>query len=642
MALDDFERVLKEQGVELRRAGPNRQWGVQRNDLLRIILQLRLSQQASILSEQDESLDNGGSTQQPSLDMPPLLSHLDDEEYRKALQAAVAELEAVCVEIGIKHTFFTLEDGSLHHKVCDWILQVGGPYAELATIDQHPDDSNESELHCGSWVFYLTRIREEWHGKIYWLTLTRVPCDLFREIWHSPYDWPENWRGFITFDLDHLSLCYRNRIAEEIRAIVEAWALKGVALYGLHVDRGSFRRELVPYALSVLAASFREHKEALKSAIDNSYAEGNALDNGGREAEPPEPSEEASFPVNGQFAPQAGHSGGSSAVSAFSSFNRLKLTANLEQAPPLAVQDTKINSETDIVIVCPDYGQTSPTRTPFTFAHGPRRIRSYLASKGFKAAVVEFNMHRRQEFIDRIKESQPAIIGFSILYDTLEQDIENIWQAKQAHPDAIIVMGGVEATNNAQEYIRKLPIDVLVLGEGEIPLLEMCRLIPKDKRITRKDIARVFAHIPGLLIKTPSGNIVGTGPARILTQEEYLEVFRAYEIDLNEYRPYWDWLEELSSRRGRALMYATKVVRLVTSNYCPFGCSFCAGTCFLRNASGIEDVPLRCVPAIDIVEKIEEIIAQEPEIAVYLDDETFLIDRERAREFCRLIIEMGI
>ncbi|MCK5346499.1 MAG: cobalamin-dependent protein, partial [Candidatus Heimdallarchaeota archaeon] len=273
--------------------------------------------------------------------------------------------------------------------------------------------------------------------------------------------------------------------------------------------------------------------------------------------------------------------------------------------------------DTSVLLICPDSGENIPDSKPHNIALGPRRIASYLNHKGIKTAVVDFCIHDRKSYRNFIEQNQPPIIAFSILYPTLEQDLHNIWQARQLCPDSLIVIGGIEATNNSDEYIRKLPIDVLVLGEGEMPLLKMGKIVESNKTIANEkdELLRLLQRIPGLKIKFEDNHITKTGPAKILTSEQYNEVFNANQFYLTEYEAYWNQSNMAGLNDEDYGVMERRVVRIPTANCCSFNCSFCAGPKFLRNASEEKIVPLRKICPEMMVEKVKQVLSIDSTLA---------------------------
>lgn len=303
-----------------------------------------------------------------------------------------------------------------------------------------------------------------------------------------------------------------------------------------------------------------------------------------------------------------------------------------------------IDENTKVVLMNPDHGEAQSMKFTISPYHGTRRLEHFLEkSRGINTAVVDFNINDKDEFLALLEAHQPPVIGCAFFYETLERDLQNIWEIRQASPNSLIVVGGMEATSRADEYIKKLPIDALLLGEGEYPLAELLKRIEEGGGIADKDaFIEKCADMPGWLFKKTDGSIVRTAPAKVMTAQQYDEVFRYFDFGPQYYHTYWQFtIDNYSQELLEILDVNPRMVRMITANYCPHGCTFCVSTNFLKTASG-KTAPLRRASAEEMADKAGRYLAQQPDAYIYIDDEDALIDRERMRRFCELIIERGI
>jgi radical SAM superfamily enzyme YgiQ (UPF0313 family) len=65
------------------------------------------------------------------------------------------------------------------------------------------------------------------------------------------------------------------------------------------------------------------------------------------------------------------------------------------------------------------------------------------------------------------------LIGVSTTGMTLRYDLALAHLAKRLQPEALLVAGGMEATFDPETLFRLSPFDLVVLGEGELPLLDL-------------------------------------------------------------------------------------------------------------------------------------------------------------------------
>ena len=123
--------------------------------------------------------------------------------------------------------------------------------------------------------------------------------------------------------------------------------------------------------------------------------------------------------------------------------------------------------------------------------YGVIRLTDYLNKNGHNAdyfdSIVQL-LTKEDNFEKKLREKKWDIIGFSLLNTTLISDIENIYLAKKVCPDAILVAGGFEAQFNYQTILDKTPCKIVVLAEGEKPLLMLANEVP-------------VGNIPGIIFR---------------------------------------------------------------------------------------------------------------------------------------------
>jgi len=308
-------------------------------------------------------------------------------------------------------------------------------------------------------------------------------------------------------------------------------------------------------------------------------------------------------------------------------------------------QPLSISSNTALLLINPDSGgQSNIAKFVVSPYHGTWRLKHFLQNRhGFTTEVADLAIHDRAELLRLVSLHQPPVIGCAFFYDTLARDLENIWSIRQASPSSFLVVGGIEATARSNEYIEKLPIDGLCLGEGEYPLLSLLRQIPRGNVKPSKDeIISSCTNVPGWLFKTSTADIVTTGPAQVMEPDQYHEVFQSYSLHSGMYKPYWSFIKKYPSYVLNVLDIHPKVIRLITSNYCPHGCKFCIGTLFLKLASGQKKVPVIMASAEAIIDRVDQILNHDPDVFIFFDDDNFLVNRQRVRRVCKFILEKGI
>jgi radical SAM superfamily enzyme YgiQ (UPF0313 family) len=218
------------------------------------------------------------------------------------------------------------------------------------------------------------------------------------------------------------------------------------------------------------------------------------------------------------------------------------------------------------------------------------------------------------------------VIGVSTTGMTLRFDLELVHLARRAAPRALLVAGGMEATFRPELMYELGPFDLVVLGEGEKPLLEI---------IARLRAGAPLGGIVGTAERRADGSVLRI-PQLALGRAELRDAISATPYRRMPYEAYWERLEAayrvgaLPTKAAReAHLAEIRSVRLITLNYCPMGCTFCSATNFLHEAQG-SVAPIARLEADECLAMIEEIVAAHPQVrTVIFQDDIFVFTKDR-------------
>lgn len=130
--------------------------------------------------------------------------------------------------------------------------------------------------------------------------------------------------------------------------------------------------------------------------------------------------------------------------------------------------------------------------------------------------------------------------------------------------DTLVVLGGSDVTHNAADYLAN-GADLLVIGEGEQTMLEIClsaQTMPKgaDKRH--------FSHINGIAFRQADGLVFKTPPREKLRDMDVLPFPNRSKIDLQQYFDTWK------------KAHGESAVSINTQRGCPYTCRWCSTPVF--------------------------------------------------------------
>jgi radical SAM superfamily enzyme YgiQ (UPF0313 family) len=278
-------------------------------------------------------------------------------------------------------------------------------------------------------------------------------------------------------------------------------------------------------------------------------------------------------------------------------------------------------------------GPYDPHCGEYTFLAPPLgvwRLAGVLRKHGIDAEVFDPNCVAEgtpeEAFARRLASREWSVIGFSTTGMTLRFDLALAHQAHAAAPRALLVAGGMEATFAPETMFALAPFDLVVLGEGERPLLELLRRMRAEEPLD---------GIAGTAALGPDGTLVRV-PQKALDAAELRDAIFSTPYDEMPYEAYWQRLEEayaigsLPMKADReARLAEIRSVRLITLNYCPMRCTFCSSTNFL-NAAQDSTARIARLDAGDCVEMIRRIVAAQPGVrTVIFQDDIFVFPADK-------------
>lgn len=100
-----------------------------------------------------------------------------------------------------------------------------------------------------------------------------------------------------------------------------------------------------------------------------------------------------------------------------------------------------------------------------------------------KVNIYDRNMYPEdKDFIKKVKDYSPDIIGFNSAAGTILHDIIHLGKLiKKRFPKIIVMVGGVQAHFDPDCMLAEPYIDYVMRGEGEEAFLEFCNTFDKDK-----------------------------------------------------------------------------------------------------------------------------------------------------------------
>jgi len=236
-------------------------------------------------------------------------------------------------------------------------------------------------------------------------------------------------------------------------------------------------------------------------------------------------------------------------------------------------------------------------------------ISSVLKAAGHRTRLLVPKRRHFESGVDKaIRDFSPDMICFTAVsteYPFVEKAASYI---RDKAPDIDLVIGGPHVSLQP-ERVSRGPYDVLCVGEGEYPLLELASALREGRKP---------AGIANLWIKK------GRSVEKDETREFIQNLDEIPFPDREMWRPWVEHDRQHSILLGRG---------------CPYNCTYCCNHRLRKLAEG-KYVRFRSVP--NVMEEIREIAEKFPDISeIFFEVETITASQQWAFEFCEKLIEFN-
>ncbi len=231
-----------------------------------------------------------------------------------------------------------------------------------------------------------------------------------------------------------------------------------------------------------------------------------------------------------------------------------------------------------------------------------------LERAGITVDLVDFVVYpyNRDRLKQCLSDFNPHVVGVTAVTMTVDEALKIVADVKSMMPSAITVMGGPHATFCAAQTLAQAPaLDIVVKGEGEQALVDLCRAIDSNGSLN---------HVAGIAFRNGQG-VVETEPRKL--------------ADVNALAPPARHLLPLGRYRALGMP-----ISMTSSRGCPFHCIFCVG----RKMVGAN---VRYRDPQQVVDEFAE-LAQYGFHQINLADDLFTANRKHCHAVCDEIMRRGL
>jgi anaerobic magnesium-protoporphyrin IX monomethyl ester cyclase len=237
-----------------------------------------------------------------------------------------------------------------------------------------------------------------------------------------------------------------------------------------------------------------------------------------------------------------------------------------------------------------------------------------LRSNGFSEVKIIDHTFKHKNLNREIKEI--GCVGISAMTRYYNQ-ARSIARHIKERIDIPVILGGSHITTASNSLSPEFTLGVI--GEGENVLVDVCRVLQQEGSLRSDNLEGIRG-----IAYWKNARLVRNPDAELISHIDDLPLPDYSLLDKNYFRKKWIiW----NGRMGRSM-------KILTSRGCPYNCVFCA-------SSKIWKI-VRLHSAQRIFQEVSELVEAWGVDHIYIDDDLFIINRERLQKFAELIEESGL
>jgi len=254
-----------------------------------------------------------------------------------------------------------------------------------------------------------------------------------------------------------------------------------------------------------------------------------------------------------------------------------------------------------ILIVWPDI----ESNARYEVNMGISLISAILKNAGHEALLFKPDKFSEKEFLSKIREYNPNLVGFSTTTHQYQYAIKYAELLKQVK-NIPIIFGGFHPTLAPESVISNPAVDIVCRGEGEFAILELINALEKDKD---------YSQISNLWVKKKNGEIIKNPLRKLIGDLDSLPFVDREFI----------YQEEILKNNGYRLDIAV-------GRGCPYNCPYCCNSALreLYKDNG-QFIRLRSVD--NVLRELNIILQKYKVKEIHFQDDMFLLNKEWFREF---------
>ena len=246
-------------------------------------------------------------------------------------------------------------------------------------------------------------------------------------------------------------------------------------------------------------------------------------------------------------------------------------------------------------------------------------IAAYAMREGFDLEVWDYELEHflAVKFLERVRDVQPAVIGFSCMTPTIVNGHHIATLVKRHFPHVITVVGGAHSSALPERTLEEFPFfDLVVNQEGEETFLEICRIVRDGD---------------------PVRGLVGTTwrDGKMIIREQSRPFIKDLDAIPFPARELYHMVGKQSGHSSRGFSNKLKSTEIFTSRGCPYNCTFCAITATFERT-------LRLRSPGNVFAEIEDVQKRFDIDHFVIADDTFGLEKGRLETLCEGFRSLGV
>ncbi len=256
-----------------------------------------------------------------------------------------------------------------------------------------------------------------------------------------------------------------------------------------------------------------------------------------------------------------------------------------------------------ILLINPPRHKAHTLNYGYTFSPALACISAMLRKNGFSPQILDlFDNHNWKNIKEILSKEEPDLVGITCLTNTRMNSYRLASISKGINPNVKVVLGGPHPTVMYQQVLENYPVDIVIIGEGDLTFLDVVKALEDGTPLER---------VKGIAFKR-GAKIIKTEPRPLITDLDSLPMPNYYHLESRENRG--PLRTGVSIGRG-----------------CPYNCQFCASSSVWGNIYRAKSVK-------KVVNEIEDILERSREKIIFIGDDMITASERETIEFCEEIL----